>query len=452
MCNTLEVHYYLKAICRHIQAISLMTGALVRKRNSFYLRVCLTISLLILIFTVLHIDFTHKRKFRKSFINQNSESDSTPAQRILRSIKRYNEEQLIRNDHLFSALQNDSVVIIVQVHNRIEYLQHLISSLSQAKNISSALLIFSHDYYDENINKMVQSINFCRVLQIFYPYSIQTHVHAFPGEDPNDCPRNLQQNLAIERQCKNALHPDSYGHYREAKFTQTKHHWWWKVNRVFDQLHVTRHHTGYVLFLEEDHYVAEDFLHVLMLMQKQVETLCPKCNILSLGTYLDSIDEYTLTHPNEVKAMPWISVKHNMAMAMNRSTWLNIRKCANQFCTYDDYNWDWTLLHISEQCLPEKFHTLVASRPRVFHIGECGLHHEKQSCESDHMVTEVRNVLNTASQSLQLFPQNITLAFSVGFEPDPFLANGGWGDVRDHHLCLNFTAPSDSIKSKNSEA
>lgn len=49
---------------------------------------------------------------------------------------------------------------------------------------------------------------------------------------------------AIIRKCNNALYPDLYGHYREAKFTQTKHHWWWKANRVFDQLEVTRYHTG----------------------------------------------------------------------------------------------------------------------------------------------------------------------------------------------------------------
>ncbi len=30
--------------------------------------------------------------------------------------------------------------------------------------------------------------------------------------------------------CTNADHPDSYGHYREAKITAIKHHWWWKVS------------------------------------------------------------------------------------------------------------------------------------------------------------------------------------------------------------------------------
>lgn len=49
---------------------------------------------------------------------------------------------------------------------------------------------------------------------------------------------------AREMLCNNALYPDLYGHYREAEFTQTKHHWWWKANRVFNQLEVTRNHTG----------------------------------------------------------------------------------------------------------------------------------------------------------------------------------------------------------------
>jgi alpha-1,6-mannosyl-glycoprotein beta-1,2-N-acetylglucosaminyltransferase len=137
-------------------------------------------------------------------------------------------------------------------------------SLAQAKDIQNTLLVFSHDHYDEDINELVQSIDFCKVMQIFYPHSLQTHPHLFPGEAPNDCPRNVKKDeyaftpsfrfevclfvklffRAIKMKCTNALHPDLYGHYREAKFTQTKHHWWWKANRVFDGLQVTKDHTG----------------------------------------------------------------------------------------------------------------------------------------------------------------------------------------------------------------
>ena len=35
---------------------------------------------------------------------------------------------------------------------------------------------------------------------------------------------------AKEIGCNNAETPDMFGHYREAKYTMTKHHWWWKVS------------------------------------------------------------------------------------------------------------------------------------------------------------------------------------------------------------------------------
>ena len=41
-----------------------------------------------------------------------------------------------------------------------------------------------------------------------------------------------------------------------------------------------------VLFLEEDHYVAEDFLSVLTLMKRERDLHYPSCDVLCLGTYL----------------------------------------------------------------------------------------------------------------------------------------------------------------------
>ena len=37
---------------------------------------------------------------------------------------------------------------------------------------------------------------------------------------------------AVELKCLNADMPDKYGHYREAKFSQIKHHWFWKVSTL----------------------------------------------------------------------------------------------------------------------------------------------------------------------------------------------------------------------------
>ncbi|XP_029053260.1 alpha-1,6-mannosyl-glycoprotein 2-beta-N-acetylglucosaminyltransferase isoform X2 [Osmia bicornis bicornis] len=466
---------------------------------------------------------------------------------IRRNIEKANGEQRVYNEESFGPLANDAPVIVIQVHTRLTYLRHLIVSLAQAKGIEQTLLVFSHDVWHPDINYLVQSVDFCRVMQIFYPHSIQTHPRSFPGEDPNDCPRNIRKEQALSLGCINAKHPDLYGHYREAKFTQTKHHWWWKANRVFDQLTVTRNHTGMVLFLEEDHYVAEDFLHVLRLMERTCKHSCERCNVLSLGTYLKTYNYFAdfsrkflgvnsalqkeflrglkrresstgqqstktednggikafpsngvptggsntgntsvtgngpllltvvnrnahtgqsapawafqllpdlYNHYQKAEVIPWISSKHNMGMAFNRVTWNKLRKCASQFCSYDDYNWDWSLQHIAQTCLPASkgagivprtesgLVTMMMRAPRVFHIGECGVHHKKTNCESTAVIAKVQNVLKAARD--HLFPTQLTLTVAGTAKKTKLRkGNGGWGDVRDHRLCWNITVYPD---------
>jgi hypothetical protein len=89
------------------------------------------------------------------------------------------------------------MVILVQVHYRIEYFKEMINSLKNVKYIEESLVIFSHDFYDDKINSLVEAIDFCATLQIFYPYSIQLHPSEFPGPSKNDCPRNMPKNELI---------------------------------------------------------------------------------------------------------------------------------------------------------------------------------------------------------------------------------------------------------------
>lgn len=109
---------------------------------------------------------------------------------VLEQIKLLNQQQFVRNEDLFGPIDNGTVVIAIQVHNRLQYLRQLIVSLSQARHIEKSLLIFSHDFWDPAINSLISSIDFAKYIQIFYPYSIQTHPNEFPGESPNDCPRD----------------------------------------------------------------------------------------------------------------------------------------------------------------------------------------------------------------------------------------------------------------------
>ena len=80
-----------------------------------------------------------------------------------------------------------------KVHKRLQYLNQLIHSLSTAQGIEKTLIVFSHDFYDEAINDLIFSVDFAKTMQIFYPYSIQTHPKEFPGDSQNDCPRNAKK-------------------------------------------------------------------------------------------------------------------------------------------------------------------------------------------------------------------------------------------------------------------
>jgi len=37
------------------------------------------------------------------------------------------------------------------------------------------------------------------------------------------------------------------GHYREARYSQTKHHWWWKANFVFGKMRILQNFEGMII-------------------------------------------------------------------------------------------------------------------------------------------------------------------------------------------------------------
>lgn len=86
-----------------------------------------------------------------------------------------NRHQKILNLDRFDLQASEStVVIVIQVHNRPEYLRHLVRSLSRASEIEQTLLIFSHDYYSDELNDIVGSIDFAPVsdrLSLLCPFS-----------------------------------------------------------------------------------------------------------------------------------------------------------------------------------------------------------------------------------------------------------------------------------------
>ncbi|KAL4623952.1 alpha-1,6-mannosyl-glycoprotein 2-beta-N-acetylglucosaminyltransferase-like [Arapaima gigas] len=348
-----------------------------------------------------------------------------------KSVYEGNYRQLVQNADRFPG--DPRLVVVVQVHNRPAYLQMLLDSLQKASDINDVLLIFSHDFFSEEIASLIQRITFCRVLQIYFPYSVQLYPFEFPGQDPRDCPRDISKDSAVKINCNNAEYPDSYGHYREASFTQAKHHWWWKLHFVWERVRALQGYSGYILLIEEDNYLLPDFVRFFEGMTELKKHECPDCDVLLLGNHNRAVDFQKMS--NKLETSGWLSTKHNIGIGMSKELYYKLMGCNTEFCTYDDYNWDWTLQNLSGTCLSKPLKVLAAKASRVLHTGDCGLH-QKDSCRPELALQKAQEIQESAKNSL--FPSSLLITNKESVEHKAHVKNGGWGDIRDHTLCKSY--------------
>ncbi|KAF5294035.1 hypothetical protein FQR65_LT10940 [Abscondita terminalis] len=304
------------------------------------------------------------------------------------------------------------LIIVVQVHNREMYLRHLIDSLRGAAGIETVLLIFSHDYVDENLNKLIATIDFCKYKQIYFPYSIQKFPNTFPGPES-----------------------DTHGSKRQPSLTQIKHHWWWKANAVFNSLS-GKNYNGLVLLLEEDYYMVEDFIPALKQMEAAANEFCQTCRLFSLAVNLDAvkIDTGRVENANFVKITHKFS---NMGLALSATTWKHIVECTDSFCNYNDNNWDFSLQNVLNDCL-RNVDNMILMFPRVFHIGNCGVHVTSNNCDPTEALSKVGGKLKEANG--KLYPKKLKERNRARFGGMFSNPNGGWEDVRDQKLCKNISS------------
>jgi hypothetical protein len=89
-------------------------------------------------------------------------------------IKKNNLKPVIFNQK-YSTILTDTLIILIQVHKRFENLKSLLLSLSNVKFINETLIIFSHDYYNETINRYIKQLKFAPFMQIYYPFMLQLY-------------------------------------------------------------------------------------------------------------------------------------------------------------------------------------------------------------------------------------------------------------------------------------
>lgn len=69
------------------------------------------------------------------------------------------------------------------------------------------------------------------------------------------------------------------------------------------------------------------------------------------------------------------------------------------------------------------------------------MHHNAVNCDSSKVINNLKSMLEYASKSKKLFPKRlkVTRVYDGDEKSDDLKPNGGWGDIRDHLLCLNMT-------------
>ena len=238
------------------------------------------------------------------------------------------------------------------------------------------------------------------------------------------------------KKCTNAEHPDVYGHYRQAKYTQTKHHWIWKLKFVFEKIKLLENYHGQVLLLEDDFYLSPDILYTIQQLLEVKQLKCQDCRVFVMG------NEYLYSKQTDIKrllprVMNVVQLKSDlfyvMGLVFDKDFWLEIRRCADKFCTYDDYNWDWTLKFLDRKCFAnKKTKVLRMLGVRLLHLGICGMHdHKIRDCK--HNLEQLKGLYKQYAKSL--FPRKLNLTGKG--KRFPSRQNGGWGDKRDHEMCLS---------------
>ena len=121
---------------------------------------------------------------------------------------------------------------------------------------------------------------------------------------------------------------------------------------------------------------------------------------------------------------------------MNRKIFKKVQENAAEFCTYDDYNWDWTMVYLQNKgLLPRAL--MMPSKVLVKHIGF------KEGMHSEHEAEEKYGGLDPPTSG-RLSPPDTHFSSVRRFtgEAKPFMpveheyGFGGWGHPKDHEHCL----------------
>ncbi|KAL3939557.1 MAG: hypothetical protein SGBAC_005744 [Bacillariaceae sp.] len=304
------------------------------------------------------------------------------------------------------------IPIVFMVQKRVEYFKRVIDSLQQSDYPRDTVpIIISHDGHVQEMVDFVESIRSdFQVIQLFHPFSCIEHQHSFPGDDPS---------------LNKVYKGDSYGNLRDAHVCCLKHHFTWMINEVFALVGV-KNADGF-LFMEEDYIVAPSIYETLQTGFGFLDQDSRRDEYF--GLTLDITDNFANKIPN--KRNRWTTKRFvSGPMTIGRRMFDRLKLSSNKYCEFDDYNWDWSIVHLmGNGLLPYK--TLVPNEPQVLHIGiDGGLHDHHENLELEEAMT---NGLQPFHVKLSVDPSEVGRFMDFPKAHDQ--GYGGWGHPADHEHC-----------------
>jgi Glycosyl hydrolases family 38 N-terminal domain/N-acetylglucosaminyltransferase II (MGAT2)/Alpha mannosidase middle domain/Glycosyl hydrolases family 38 C-terminal domain len=296
---------------------------------------------------------------------------STGFKSVLARVREFRFPRIgLRRQSSFHATESKKIPFVFMIHKRVDYMKKAIDSLRKSDFPKSKVpIIVSHDGRMKDMVEYIDSLKSeFQVIQLFHPHACFDHPYTFPGNDTS---------------LNEGFKGDSFGNHRESWVTCAKHHFTWLLKTVFDDLRIPRFGkedadpdslsesdiVDTFLFLEEDYIVAPTIYEALVSGLNIMEAYEDKTLGGFLGIGLDPTRGGSKYEPINVPQTAWIvDAFHSGPMTLSRTSYEQLREHASEYCRFDDYNWDWSLVHV--QTLQHMPHTLLMpAKTLAKHIG-----------------------------------------------------------------------------------
>lgn len=311
-----------------------------------------------------------------------------------------------------------SVPFVIMAYNRLNYLQQSIDSILKSDfPRQSVPLIVSVDGHIPEVLQYLETIRTeFPLLQVWiHPFACWDHPHDFP------------------MQVTTPDFGDTYGNPRTPEITCCKHHFTWMLQQVFTKDDELKIYESF-LFLEEDYIVAPTVYETIQQGIHAMTEFSTEAEFL--GIVLDptngGVEQEPVDLPDHIF---YAHAFRTGPMTLNRNIYQKLVQSAHAYCTMDESNWDWSLVHMMlKQQLP---HTVFfPSRSQVRHIGlHDGMH--------EHSPLEINPDPLSSFHATAVYGP-VKVATTVR----PRQVTGGWGHIMDHDHCLQLLAPTQVIQTE----